>query len=208
MAAALSLSACTGRSLSGLYVANGVDTTHQQPSVVEALRITQAGPNDVTGTIESVTIGNDGRPQSSAFNITGKVDGDRLTLTVEAGPFQSLWGNLSGTTTGSAISLSWLANGRLTSETFMRSTDAEYANALSAINFAAGQKQALLLAQAKAKQVNDNIAMLSSDISAFNSRASQLSNKVCERWLALRDSMHTKKLSFYGESCSIQITTI
>lgn len=150
-------------SLSGTYVSVGHDTFTDQV-FLEALRITQSGPNQFTGTLESTQVNKAGKTTPSTQNVTGTFDGNHATIALDQVIDHV---NREATIAPHAITLTWMQNGQLITEQFARKTDAEYASMLQTLGNAAQNLVATNDAVAKAQEANKATADLADRLQHF-----------------------------------------
>jgi len=130
--------------LSGTYVAGGKDPKTQH-YFVEALRLTPSGPGQFSGSFEATNLDGNGKVTSTTQNVTGTTDGTQVTITFDQG-FGHM--NRTGTVDAGGLTLSWLDNGQLNHEPYLKRSDAEYGKMLDAVK----QGSNILTAQAQQQQ--------------------------------------------------------
>ena len=142
--------------LSGTYVSVGHDTSSDQV-FIEALRITQSGPNQFTGTLESTEVNKAGKTANNAQNVMGNFDGSHATIALD-----QVIGhvNREATIAPDSITMTWMQNGQLATEQFARKTDEQYASMLQTLGHAAQNLVATDVAVAKAQEANKETAEL------------------------------------------------
>lgn len=133
-------------SVSGTYVAGGQETLTGK-LFLEALRITQSGPDQFTGSMETTELDSAGKETSSSSNVTGAFDTTgHVTISMD-----ELIGhtNRTGSLQPGSITLSWMQEGRLMTETFLLKSDQQYGQMLNALQQASMQ----LVAQRRTKEL-------------------------------------------------------
>lgn len=125
-------------SISGTYVAIATDSQKISLSV-QALRITQSGPNQFTGSFESASMDKAGKQKADTTNVSGTLDGTHFTLVFDQGFGQHL--NRTGTIDAQGLTLTWMDNGQLSNEKFALKTDAEYGQVLAQFKNGSAQLQ-------------------------------------------------------------------
>ncbi|QRN52243.1 hypothetical protein [Dyella caseinilytica] len=143
-------------SLSGTYVSVGHDSSTDQV-FIEALRITQSGPNQFTGTLESTEVNQAGKTTNNTQNVTGNFDGTHATIALD-----QVIGhvNREATIASDSITMTWMQNGQLATEQFARKSDEQYAFMLQTLGHAAQNLVVTDAAVAKAQQANKDTAEL------------------------------------------------
>ena len=94
---AVGLTGCS-RSVSGSYV-------QQAPRMAALLQLTETPDKRLIGTVQTIALQDNGSLYQNTSNLSGAVDGDTLTITVESGSFADAKRNLSGKVSGSTIDL-------------------------------------------------------------------------------------------------------
>lgn len=177
---------------SGTYVSFGHDTTTHQV-FIEALRITQSGTGQFTGTLETTEVNQAGRTTPSSQNVTGTFDGHHATVALDVGIGHV---NREATLAPNLITLSWMQNGQLATEAFARKSDAQYADMLQRLGHTATDLAATDAAMAKAQQANKETAQLTAVLQRFLTREAT--------WQGVEAKAETrhKKVVAYGERVS------
>lgn len=152
------------QSISGTYVAWGHDTSSDEV-FVEGLRLTQSGPGQFTGTLESTMMNQAGKSHSSTQNVTGSYDGTHVSISLDEGIGHT---NRSATWTPGAIAMTWMQkNGQLAQENFMSKTDAEYAELLQRMGTARETLVENAEGAKKAQEADKQTAQLVDDLRRF-----------------------------------------
>lgn len=149
--------------LSGTYVSAGHDTSTDQV-FLEALRITQSGPNQFAGTLESTEVNKAGKTTTNTQNVTGTFDGSHATIALD-----QVIGHVSreATIAPDVITMTWMQNGQLATEQFARKADDQYASMLQALEHAAQNLVVTNDAVAKAQEVDKATADLADRLQHF-----------------------------------------
>lgn len=171
--------------LSGTYVADGHDPTSDQV-FIEALRITQSGPNQFTGTLETSEVNRQGKATTQSENVTGNFDGTHATVALDTGLGHV---NRDATIGPNAITMTWLQNGQMATENFVRKTDTEYATMLQTLSAAARDMVATDAAQKKAQEVNQDTAKFAENLQHFLSKEATWNIEPAQ-------ARHTKAVAF------------
>ncbi len=106
---------------------------------VQALRLTQSGSNQFTGSFESTSMDQTGKQKADTTNVSGTLDGAHFTLVFDQGFGQHL--NRTGTIDAHGLTLTWMDNGQLSTEKFALKTDAEYGQVLAQFKNGSAQLQ-------------------------------------------------------------------
>jgi hypothetical protein len=155
--------ATNSNSISGTYVAVGHDTTSDQV-FIEALRITQSGPNQFTGTLETNEVDKTGKTTALTHNVTGNFDGAHATIEMDEGIGHT---NRNATIAPGSITMTWTQNGQFVSEPFLLKTDEQYAGMVQALSHAATNLVATNAAISKAQQADKDTADLVARLQHF-----------------------------------------
>lgn len=174
--------------LSGTYVAQGRDLSSGD-IFVEALRLTQSGPGQLTGTLEGNEVSKTGKRSSTTQNVTGSFDGAHATLA-----FDELLGhtNRSATLAPGLITLSWVKDGQLVSEQFRAQSEDNYAATLRQLGVTANT----LVAQ---KQASDQATAEDHQAIELASRLEQFLDKEAT-WTIDPVEARRKKALAYGDA--------
>lgn len=175
-------------SLSGTYVSVGHDTSTDQV-FIEALRITQSGPNQFTGTLESTEVNKAGKTTNNTQNVTGNFDGAHATIALD-----QVIGhvNREATIAPDLITMTWMQSGQLATEQFARKTDEQYASMLQTLGHAAQNLVATDAAVAKAQEANKDTADLVDRLQHFLSKEAT--------WSVSPAETRQKKAVAYGDA--------
>ncbi|RDS82226.1 hypothetical protein DWU98_09315 [Dyella monticola] len=166
----------------------GHDTSTDQV-FIEALRITQSGPNQFTGTLESTEVNKAGKTTNNTQSVTGNFDGSHATIALD-----QVIGhvNREATIVSDSITMTWMQNGQLVTEQFARKSDEQYASMLQTLGHAAQNLAATDAAVAKAQEANKETAELVDRLQHFLDKE--------ETWtLAPAETRHKKAVG-YGDA--------
>lgn len=174
--------------LSGTYVSVGHDTSTDQV-FIEALQITQSGPNQFSGSLESTEVSKAGKTTNNTQNVTGNVDGTHATIALD-----QVIGhvNREATIAPDSITMTWMQNGQLATEQFVRKTDEQYASMLQTLGHAAQNLVATDAAVAKAQEANRETAELVDRLQHFLDREGT--------WTLASAENRQKKAVAYGDA--------
>jgi len=175
-------------SLSGSYVSVGHDISTDQV-FIEALRITQSGPNQFTGTLESTEVNKVGKTTNNTQNVTGDFDGPHATIALD-----QVIGhvNREATIAPDSITMTWMRDGQLVTEQFARKSDEQYASILQTLGHAAQNLVATDAAVAKARQANKDTAELVDRLQHFLDKEAT--------WTLTPAETRQKKAVMYGDA--------
>lgn len=177
------------QSISGTYVAWGHATATDEV-FVEGLRLTQSGPGQFTGTIESTSMNKAGQSHSTTQNVTGSYDGSHVTIAMDEGLGHV---NRSATWTPGSILMTWMQkDGTLGQENFVAKSDAEYATMLQRMGTARQELVATDAAVKKAQEADKETAQLAENLKQFLGKEAT--------WdVGKADARHKKSLA-YGDA--------